>query len=191
MRIERYRGDRVSRCDLEGHIVANGRPDRYRVAGTSVADRSWFTRARTLPDGDSYAVGDICTERGLAGAEVATYAASIRRDGDSKAPPLGVIAIHFDWKPQAQAIVYGVRLTDEERTRSRVLLVDSNGLVLASSDGQGALAEQIPVTFNGRQSGCDIEAANRLVAHHLTPGYETYQGLGWYGVIIQEPDRAA
>lgn len=178
-------------CDLDGNVVANGRPERYRAANTSVADRSWFLRAKALPDGDAYAVGEVSMERGLADAQVATYAASIRRNGDSKAPPLGVIAIHFDWQPQAQAIVRGVRLTDEERARSRVLLVDSTGLILASSDGHGALEERIPVAFDGRQSGCDIDARNRLVAFHHTPGYETYEGLGWYGVIIQDADRAA
>jgi len=23
-----------------------------------------------------------------------------------------------------------------------------------------------------------------MVAFHATPGYETYRGLGWYGVIV-------
>jgi len=27
------------------------------------------------------------------------------------------------------------------------------------------------------------------VAFHLTPGYETYRGLGWYGVIAQRPAK--
>ena len=32
----------------------------------------------------------------------------------------------------------------------------------------------------------------RLVAFALTPGYETYKGLGWYGCIQQRgPDRAS
>ena len=176
-------------CDLDGTIIANGRPDRYRVAGSSVADRSWFARAKVLSDGDSYAVGDVASEPALGGAEVATYAASVRENGDSQGRPLGIIAIHFDWQPQAQTIVRGVRLTDEEKDRSRVLLVDSTGLVLASSDGQGALSERIPLAFEGRRSGCEVDAQKRLVAFHHTPGYETYEGLGWYGVIIQEPDE--
>jgi hypothetical protein len=27
-----------------------------------------------------------------------------------------------------------------------------------------------------------------LVAFHATPGYETYKGLGWYGVIVRAAD---
>jgi hypothetical protein len=86
--------------------------------------------------------------------------------------------------------VRGVRLTDDERGRSRVLLVDADGRVLAASDGTGALIEHIPIALKGRTAGYEVDPARRLVAFHHTPGYETYQGLGWYGVIIQEPDDA-
>jgi hypothetical protein len=83
-----------------------------------------------------------------------------------------------------------VRLTDDERTRTRVLLVEADGRVLAASDGAGALVEHIPVALRGRKSGFELDAARRLFAFHHTPGYETYEGLGWYGVIVQEPDGA-
>lgn len=175
-------------CDLDGNVIANGRPDQYRVTGASIADRHWFTSGRQLPDGDAYAVGEVTAEPAMAGAEVATYVASVRENGDSHGKPLGVLAIHFDWQPQAQAIVRGVRLADDERTRSRVLLVDANGKVLASSDGGGALSEHIPINLKGRASGYEVDSMRRLFAFHCTPGYETYRGLGWYGVIVQEPD---
>jgi hypothetical protein len=175
-------------CDLSGTVIANGRPDRYRIAGSSVADRTWFARGKSLPDGDAYVAGEVASEPGLGGAHVATYAASIRENGDSRGRPLGVLAIHFDWEPQARAIVSGVRLTEEERKRSRVLLVDGAGKVLAASDGKGALSEHIPVSLQGRDSGYELDSERRLTAFHHTPGYETYRGLGWYGVIIQEPE---
>ncbi len=101
--------------------------------------------------------------------------------------PLGVIGVHFDWEPQAQAIVKGVRLTPEERDRTRVLLLDARGLVLASSDGEGILGETIPLPSGGAVSGRETDALNRLLAFHRTPGYETYRGLGWYGALIQTP----
>ena len=28
--------------------------------------------------------------------------------------------------------------------------------------------------------------ADTLVAYALTPGYETYEGMGWYGVIVRK-----
>jgi len=56
----------------------------------------------------------------------------------------GVIVVHFDWTPQAQTVVDGVRLTPEERDRTRVLLLDSNHRIIASSDHQGVLSQSQP-----------------------------------------------
>lgn len=174
-------------CDAEGHVIANGKPEYGRVRGQSVADRAWFKQAMALRDGDSYVAADVGSEPALASAQVATYAASVRLDGETKGCTLGVMAVHFDWQPQAQAIVRGVRLSPEEWKRSRVLLVDGSGLLLASSDGRGALSERLPIKFNGRDFGVDIGRDGELLAFHRTPGYETYAGLGWYGVIVQKP----
>ncbi len=78
----------------------------------------------------------------------------------------------------------GLRLNDAERENARALLLDSAGRVIAASDGHGILTERIQLRTEGRASG-SYDAGGRLVAFHRTPGYETYQGLGWYGVIIQ------
>ncbi len=66
-----------------------------------------------------------------------------------------------------------------------MLLTDSSGLVIASSDGVGVLNERINLSTGGRDSGFYRDQENRTVAFHRTPGYETYEGLGWHGVIIQ------
>ena len=101
-----------------------------------------------------------------------------------------MLGIHFDWKPQAQAVVDGVRLTDEERARSRVLLLDHSGKVLAASDRRGELEEtfRLPADAVGMGS---YGAGHVTVGYALTPGYETYQGLGWYGAITQREPEAA
>jgi len=78
-----------------------------------------------------------------------------------------------------------VRLTPEEASRTRVMLVDAARRVIAASDGKGILTSGFPLKAEGRPSGSYTDAAGRLVAFHLTPGYETYRGLGWYGVIEQ------
>jgi hypothetical protein len=172
-------------CALEGRIIANGRPDRYRVVGAQVGNESWYARGRDLASGEDYAVADISTCPLLGGAQVATYVASVREGGDARARPLGVLAVHFDWEPQARAIVQGVRLTPEEAPRTRVMLVDAKRKIIAASDGKGILTSQFPFETDGRTSGGSTDASGRLVAFHVTPGYETYRGLGWYGVIEQ------
>ena len=43
----------------------------------------------------------------------------------------------------------------------------------------------MPLTVNGSKSGVYKDRAGPQVAFHLTPGYETYKGLGWFGVIVR------
>lgn len=170
--------------DLSGQVIANGRGDRFDVVGRSVADRGWFRSAVGLKSGDDFHAEDIVTEPLLDGAQVATFATTVREGGEANGRQLGVLAIHFDWRPQAATIVEGVRLGEEEKARMRVLLVDRRRRVIAASDGRGILTEQIVFDPKGRTCGCDGAAAG-TIAFHLTPGYETYSGLGWYGVIVE------
>src|SRR5262245_4824871 len=172
-------------CDLNGHVLANGRPDRYQVRGQSVASQPWFQKAVNLGSGDDYVAGDPRREDLLGDAQVTTYCATVREGGRSNGRTLGVLAIHFDWEPQARAIVQGVRVSAADRATTRVLLIDANRRVIAASDGEGLLSEVIPLDARGRQCGFYRDEAGTVVAFHATPGYETYRGLGWYGVIVQ------
>jgi hypothetical protein len=66
-----------------------------------------------------------------------------------------------------------------------VLLLDASRRVIAASDRRGLLSEKLAADFRDRRSGFDRDAAGTVTAFHHTPGYETYGGLGWYGVIVQ------
>ena len=104
----------------------------------------------------------------------------MREDGKANGKPIGVLAIHFDWEPQARAIVQGVRVGANDK--ARVLLVDSNFRVIAASDGQGMLTER--VRYRSRAAAAaSITTFGRLIAYHATPGYETYRGSAGIGVI--------
>ena len=172
-------------CGIDGTVIANGRPGRFDVRGHNVAHEEWFIRTRELASGDDYSVGDVTVQPMLGGAQVATYCASVREGGRAHGRPLGVMAIHFDWAPQAQTIMDGIRISPEDRKRTRVLLVDANRRVIAASDREGLLTEKLSIDFKGRTSGFDEATDGAIFAFHHTPGYETYRGLGWYGVIYQ------
>lgn len=170
-------------ADRDGRVIATGRPDRYPAAlGTDVSQSDWFRQAMRTRSGDEFTVADIQRNSGLEDAAVATYATAIRRDGKQEGEVLGVLGIFFDWAPQALDVVQGVGLSDEERERSRVMLLDANHRVIADSRGEARLDEQYPIAPQGRERGFDTNA-ERLVSFAETPGYETYRGLGWYGVI--------
>lgn len=169
-------------CDLDGNVIANGRADKFKVIGQNVASAKWFREGRDLHSGDDYVASDIECQPLLGNAQVATYCASVRAEGKAHGKPLGVLAIHFDWEPQARAIVQGVRVGDSDK--ARVLLVDSNFRVIAASDGKGLLSERVQLSMKSGRCGFYHDHSGGLVAYHATPGYETYQGLGWFGVIL-------
>ncbi len=63
--------------------------------------------------------------------------------------------------------------------------IDARGRIIAASDGQGIFSESVRLDANGAAQGYYQDSAGATVAFHATPGYETYRGLGWYGVIVQ------
>ena len=68
-----------------------------------------------------------------------------------------------------------------------VMLVDAKRRIIAASDGRGILTSDFALKAEGRPSGNYTDPSGRVVAFHVTPGYETYRGLGWYGGIEQLP----
>ncbi len=172
--------------DAKGTVLSNGRPARYPDAvGRRMADATWFRQAMATSDGTQYAVADIATSDALGGRSVATYAAAIREGGEAHGAVTGVLAIFFDWQDQSQTVVDGVRLLDGERDRTRRLILDAKHRVLAASDRRGVLTEVFPLQTQGKTIGNYDDGEGNVVGFSLTPGYETYAGLGWYGVIVQ------
>ncbi len=176
--------------DPTGKVLATGRPDRYpRAKGSFVGNQSWFTQAMGTRSGDDYAVADISPCEQLDNRLVATYATAVREGGESNGRVIGVLGVFFDWKPQSDAIVRGLRLTVEEKELTRALIVDRSGMVIAASDGAGVLAERLGLRTEGKTQGHYLDSDGTVTGYALTPGYETYQGLGWYGVIVQKKAR--
>lgn len=179
-------------CDTAGQVLASGRTSKYpAVRSLNVSKEQWFRDAMQTRNGGDFAVADIAVNNALDRRTVATYATAIRAGGENNGRPIGVLAIFFDWQTQAQAVVDGVRLSEEERTRTRCLLLNAQGKVIAASDGRDVLSETFPLETKGQNMGNYSDRHGNMVGFALTPGYETYQGLGWYGVITQTPPPAA
>ncbi len=178
--------------DVRGRVVAHGRPERFgSVLGSDVSGSPWFQQALATATGSDYAVDDVSTNPQLGDATVATYAAAVRAGGAEHGAPIGVLGIFFDFAPQAHDIVTGVRLSPEDRERTRVMLVDAQHRVLAASDGAGLLDERIDLPAGDAATGSFTRPNGDVVGFARTPGYETYEGLGWYGVIVQRPPADA
>jgi hypothetical protein len=172
----------------DGQVLANGRPQNYpRVAGANVSGQPWFERAMATRSGADFVSTDIEALSDLDDALVATYSTAIRVGGEPGGEPLGVLAIFFDWQAQSRAVVEGVKFTDEERGRARAMLVDARQRVIAASDGAGILEETVVFKHQGKKLGQSKRADGTLLGFARTPGYETYKGMGWFGVITLGP----
>jgi hypothetical protein len=177
-------------CDTNGQVIAHGRPGNFpQMSRASMAQQSWFKDALRTEDGTQFAVADVAVSSELGGKMVAAYATAIREGGDAKGKPIGVLGVFFDWGVQAQAVVGGVRISEEEKSHTRALIVDANRRVIAASDHQGLLKETFPLISNQTGIGHYETEEGAVVGYALTPGYETYKGLGWYGVLVQRRPR--
>ncbi|WP_275586027.1 methyl-accepting chemotaxis protein [Geodermatophilus sabuli] len=170
--------------DRSGRVLANAAPGRYpRVVGSDASGSSWFRDAMATADGDSYVVEDVTVSAAL-DATVATYATAVRRGGETTGEVIGTLGVFFDWEPQTRAVLDGLRLAPDERATTRALLLDATGRVIAASDGAGVLTERLELRTGGAGSGSYDDGAG-TVGFARTPGYETYEGLGWYGALCQ------
>lgn len=169
----------------DGVVLACGRPDRHRLVGASLRDSPWFAAALATADGNAFVVGDIARSPLLGDRGVATYATAIRSGGEVHGQPIGVLAVFFDWDEQSRVAVQGVRLAGDEQARTRCMLLDAKHRVIAASDGKGVLSECVALPADAPAQGWQVERG-KVLAWALTPGYETYRGLGWYGAIVQD-----
>lgn len=65
-------------------------------------------------------------------------------------------------------------------------MVDADHKVIASSDAQSPLGQSIDVQINaGQATGYSTLPNNNIQGYSMTPGFETYPGMGWLGVIEQ------
>lgn len=173
-------------ANTEGKIVAVSNPHQFPIIGESVSGEKWFQESMATRSGDDYVVDDIHIDR-LHKIPAAIYATAVREGGEMNGRILGVLGVLFDWEEQARSIVQDEpTFSEEEWTRSRVLLLDRNHKIIASSDNKGFLS-QFELQTDGQTKGSYIDSSGNLVAFAQTIGYEEYDGLGWYGCIIQEP----
>ncbi len=171
-------------ASADGKVLANGRPRRYSARGSNVAGEQWFRRALETRTGADFIACDISTSKALGGGAVATFATSVRAEGRIDGRVVGVLGIFFDWEKQSQLVVDSVRLAEEERAATRCMILNADNKIVASQ-GRTGLYEVFPLATKGQNIGSYVDTQGNLIGFALTPGYETYKGLGWYGVLAQ------
>jgi len=172
---------------MDGKIIACSQPAKFpRVTGADISKSPWFQRAMATTSGDQYVVNDISHASLHDNKLVAVYAAAVRKGGKIDGKIVGVLGVIFDWEDQAKTIVQTEpSLSEDEWKRSRVLLLDQKLRIIAASDNIGIL-QPFLLEHKGQHKGHYFTANHELIAFAKTLGYQEYDGLGWYAVIVQK-----
>ena len=174
-------------ADKNGTIIAVSNPDKYPIIGKSVSHEKWFQQSMLTNSGDDYVVDDIHSNSLHHNDPAAIYATAVRHNGELHGEIVGALGVLFEWGEQSRSIVQDEpTFGEEEWQRTKVMLLDSNFRIIASSDGRGFL-ENFPLDTQGKTKGSYINAEGKIVAFAQTIGYEEYDGLGWYGCVVQQP----
>ncbi len=174
--------------DLSGKVIASANPKFQRkLIGLSLADEPWFTAASRCTSGDDYVVDEVKRSGPHDNRTALVYATGIREDGKLDGELLGTLGVYFDWENQGQSIVEKeANLPPHVAEKTTVLLLDGNSRVIATTNPALLFSHFVLANPSGQSSGSYYDNNGSIVAYARTLGYEDYDGLGWYGVVIQK-----
>lgn len=176
-------------ADLEGRIIANGRPHQYASVGSCHADKSWFRSALACSSGHEFGFRSVSPSNLVNGQRCLTYSCGVRDGGQPRGKLLGVLAVVFRWDALGQEIVERSRASAGTDGETRVVITDAEGLILADTDRRFAQPLLFPDrtrAFGAARNHTRFEEHGHrwLVGHALSPGFETY-ATGWHAVVLQ------
>ncbi|MCZ8078230.1 MAG: methyl-accepting chemotaxis protein [Rhodobacteraceae bacterium] len=176
--------------DMEGRVIASARGgSAARAQGLPPEALDWFGRARGLASGHDYVVSGVHRSSLHENRKVLVYATAVRDRGQAEGAAVGVLAVFFDWQKEAQIIVRNeAGFTAAEWETRRVLLLDKEHRIIASSDDQDFLQGFAGIS-GGAVRGCLAGTDGARIGFAQTLGYEEYDGLGWYGVVVERDAR--
>lgn len=177
--------------DTAGRVVAVSNASYRKLVGADFSGERWFQRARATSSGDEYVVDDPKADSRHDGHQVLAYATSVRRGGEPNGEMLGTLGVYFNWQEQGRAIVEDEStLSGSDRSRSTVALLDAKHRVIASTD-PAMLWQHYPLQNQGAAKGSYYDDNGHIIAYAKTIGYQDYDGLGWWGLVIQSIEDEA
>lgn len=177
-------------ADRQGNIIANGRPESYRSAGTNQAKSLWFQSGLGCRTGDEFGFQTAHRSPLAGGERVLVYSCKVCRGGRADAEALGVLGVVFRWDALADTIVRNTPVDAADRERTRACIVAPDGTILADSAGH-ALKENFELPDRQKYFAMakgyqrfDFGGQPTLMGFARSPGFETY-ATGWNSVVLQ------
>lgn len=176
--------------DASGRVVASANPRFQRgLQGRDFSDETWVRAARGCKSGDDYVVDEVKQSPFHDNRDVLVYATGIREGGRSDGNLVGTLGVYFDWQDQGRAIVEKeANLPPAVAARTEVFLLDGNLTVIAASNPARRFTHFPLQNREQAARGSYYDKDGAIVAFARTLGYEDYDGLGWYGLIVQQTE---
>lgn len=170
----------------DGTVVAcSNEKMRERLLGENINRQSWFRKAMATESGTDYVAERIFVDALHDDQAVSVFATAVRAGGETDGAPVGVLGVVFDWEAQAKVIVVDEpSLTQVEWKSCRVLLLDREFRIIGDSTGSPSL-EKFPLKAGRETSGSYFDSQGSSISFAKTLGYQEFDGLGWYGVVIR------
>ncbi len=178
-------------CDLNGKVIANGRPDEYRSIGEDQSTAEWFRKAIQTRSGNEYGFQPAHNSTLVGGEPSLIYSCSVRKEGCAKGKCIGALGIIFDWQSLAQPIVENPSVHPSEKQKTSAYILNRDGIILASDQhamiGDRLEIDRIQNVFENGRGHFQSKTGDReiCVGHAKSPGFET-SSTGWYSVVTQD-----
>lgn len=176
--------------NASGRVIASANPRFQRgLKDRNMAGEPWFTAAKSCRSGDDYVVDEVKPSPLHDNRDILVYATGVRENGRSDGPLIGTLGVYFDWQAQGQAIVEKeANLPPHIAEKTEVFLLDGNLRVIAASNPARRYTHFALHNPGNGMRGNYYDNSGNIVAFAKTLGYEDYDGLGWYGVIVQQTE---
>lgn len=181
-------------ADLDGRILANGRPQQWPHArGAVVADSAWFKSALATHSGTQFGFESVHASPLVGGQNALVYSCTVRERGAVHGKPLGVLGIVFRWDALGPETLKRIPLSPREAATTRAVIVDDHGRVLADPDlqriGDVLRFEGSEALFSQPRGAATARIAGTTwrIGHARSPGFETY-ATGWHCLLMRQRD---
>jgi hypothetical protein len=176
-------------CDLQGTVIANGRPGKYASIGLRQDHTPWFQAALATQSGGEYGFQSVHRSPLVANQRALVYSCAVREQGEANGRPLGVLGIVFNWDALGQVILDRIPLSPVEKSRALACYVEPSGRVLADFPAQ-TFGDQFNMnllsSLQNSNKGYDVRefrGKSYCLGFAKAPGFETYS-TQWYSVLM-------
>jgi len=177
-------------CDVSGNCKATGE-SKFGLSGRSLYDKLWFKTTMDTENGTEYGFQTVHHSPSINDYTV-VFSCKVHEGGDPQRKAIGVLAAVFKWREFAQRILNETALTEEEKAKTRILLCDDSGNILADTK-EKILQERLnfkeKIDLFKKEKGFTVEKKKdklQLISHALSPGFEGYTSTEWHSLIIQD-----